>query len=177
MYAVGNSVPTAQKEAAVISNPAHYLHQPQAVQILSKIYCIQVGPIHPNFLCHGCSFCLRLPSFSSFQRLCECVSSRPTFCFRASLKNREMQHLLPVLREAGKQEHGPGNSYRPTSHCSSTKGAVSLGTAYLVANPAPQVRLLGARSLHVGVFLQGSVCKSITGRSLPFEGAAHHAYL
>lgn len=81
--------------------------------------------------------------------------SRQTFCFRACLRNKEMQHLLPVLWEAGKHQHGPGNLCRCISHSSSAKGAVSLGINYLAINPIHWIRLLGVGSLCVCAFLYG----------------------
>lgn len=74
-----------------------------------------------------------------------------------SEEQREVQHLPPVLWKTGKLQHDPGNSYRHISHCSSAKGAESLGMAYLAINPTHWIKLLGTRSLHVCVFLYGSV--------------------
>lgn len=77
-----------------------------------------------------------------------------------------MQHLLPVLWKTGKHQHGPGKLYRHTSHCSSAKGAVSLGMAYLAINPGHWIKLLGTRSLHVCVFLYGSARECVVRQKL-----------
>lgn len=131
-----------------------YLDHSQLWEILSKICFIKREHIHHNSPCCGCFSCFRLYSFLSYQRFWGYISSSWAdrfFCFRASLKNKEMKHLLLVLWEAGKHQQSPGNSCRCTSHSSSAKGAVSLGINYLAINPTHWIRLLGERSLCVCV--------------------------